>query len=120
MSKQNDLAAELREARKRVRELESEIEVRDNSANLVFDTLKAALPNRGFHSEMEAAEAAAKEIAELRRRERSIGAEEELRRIVYELVGSHSGPSSTTLTAGELDARADAIAAERPGEGGAA
>jgi protein required for attachment to host cells len=60
------LAAELREARKRVRELEAEIEVRDNSANLVFDTLKAALPNRGFHSEMKAAEAAAKEIAELR------------------------------------------------------
>jgi hypothetical protein len=60
------LAAELREARRRVCELESEIEVRDNSANIVFDTLKAALPNRGFHSEMEAAEAARKEIAELR------------------------------------------------------
>jgi hypothetical protein len=59
-------AIELRETQKRVRELESEIEVRDNSANIVFDTLKAALPNRGFHSEMEAAEAAAKELAELR------------------------------------------------------
>jgi hypothetical protein len=107
------LAAELREARKRVRELEAEIEVRDDSANLVFDTLKAALPNRGFHSEMEAAEAAAKEIAELRqgiesangaaahylskiteaqngldardRRMKALGAAEELRRIVNAL-----------------------------------
>lgn len=52
--------------RKRVRELESEIEVRDNSANIVFDTLKKALPNHGFHSEIEAAEAAKDEIAELR------------------------------------------------------
>lgn len=56
-------------------------------------------------------------LDDLRRQERSIGAEEELRRIIYELVGSHSGPSRTTLTAGELDARADAIAAERK-EGG--
>jgi hypothetical protein len=59
-------AIELRETQKRVRELESEIEVRDNSANIVFDTLKKALPNHGFHSEMEAAEAAKDEIAELR------------------------------------------------------
>lgn len=56
------LAAELREARKRVRELEAEIEVRDNSANETLRILREALPNRGFHSEMEAAEAAAKEI----------------------------------------------------------
>jgi hypothetical protein len=48
-------------------------------------------------------------LEELRRRERSIGAEEELRRIIYDLVGCYSGPSSTTITAGELDARADQI-----------
>jgi DNA repair exonuclease SbcCD ATPase subunit len=56
----------LADLEKRVRDLQTEIEVRDSSANLVLDTLKAALPNRGFHSEMEAAEAAAKEIADLR------------------------------------------------------
>ena len=48
-------------------------------------------------------------MEELRRRERSIGAEAELRRIIYDLVGCYSGPSSTTITAGELDARADEI-----------
>jgi chromosome segregation ATPase len=48
-------------------------------------------------------------LEELRRRERSIGAEEELRRIIYDLVGCYTGPSSTTITAGELDARADQI-----------
>jgi len=57
---------ELARFEKRVRELEAEIEVRDNSANETLRILREALTDRGFHSEMEAATAAAKEIAELR------------------------------------------------------
>lgn len=60
------LDAELREARKRVAELEAEIEVRDNSANETLRILRDVMPNGGFHSEMEAATAAAKEIEALR------------------------------------------------------
>ena len=62
---------------KRVRDLEAEIEVRDNSANETLRILREALPNRGFHSEMEAAEAAAAELADLRAR--LAAAEEQLR-----------------------------------------
>lgn len=60
------LAAELREARKRVLELEAEIEVRDNCTTETMRILREAMPNRGFYSEMDAAEAAAKELSELR------------------------------------------------------
>jgi hypothetical protein len=50
----------------RIRELEAELAVRDNMGDKVLRILREATGKRGFHSEMEAAEAAAKEIEELR------------------------------------------------------
>jgi len=132
------IAAELREARKRVRELEAEVQVRDDSANETLRILREALPNRGFHSEMEAAEAAAKEIAELRqgiesangaaahylskiteaqkgldardRRMKALGAAEELRRLAANTPVMNA---ERLWTSDQLLDRADAIAAER-------
>lgn len=51
----------------RIRELEAELAVRDNSANEVLRILREATRKRDFHSEMEAAEHAAKMLAEARR-----------------------------------------------------
>lgn len=52
---------------KRIRELEAEIAVRDNMGNEVLRILREATGRRDFHSEMEAAEWAAKMLAEARR-----------------------------------------------------
>lgn len=49
---------------KRIQQLESELQVRDNSANEVLRILREATGKRDFHSEMEAAEWAAKMLAE--------------------------------------------------------
>ena len=154
----------LTELENRVRDLRAEIDVRDNSANETLRILREALPNRGFHSEMEAAEAAAKEIEQLRngrmvhmqalaniywkamsigldrgnqdiadiagdalkgntsppaalddlrRRERSIGAEEELRRIADLIETEALDERFAALFCADLLDRADAIAAER-------
>ena len=78
------LREQLQGQKARVEELEAEIEVRDNCANIVFDTLKAALPNRGFHSEMEAAEGAAAELADLRAK---LAASEEKQRRLEQVNG---------------------------------
>ena len=111
-------AAELREAREEIAELRASNAklawawntVQDEDASRAADGAKV----------LQAAVVCLNSLAWLDARDRRmkrLGAEEELRRIVYELVGSHSWPSSTTITAGELDDRADAIAAERK-EGG--
>jgi hypothetical protein len=49
---------------KRIRELEAELQVRDNMGNEVLRILREATGRRDFHSEMEAAEWAAKMLAE--------------------------------------------------------
>jgi uncharacterized protein (DUF3084 family) len=54
----------------RIRELESELAVRDNSANEVLRILREATGKRDFHSEMEAAEWAAKMLAEAQTQEK--------------------------------------------------
>lgn len=51
----------------RIRELEAEIAVRDNMGNEVLRILREATGRRDFHSEMEAAEWAAKLLAEARK-----------------------------------------------------
>lgn len=53
--------------RQRIRELNAEIAVRDNMGNEVLRILREATGKRDFHSEMEAAEWAAKMLAEARR-----------------------------------------------------
>lgn len=50
----------------RIRELEAEIAVRDNMGNEVLRILREATGKRDFHSEMEAAEWAAKMLADVR------------------------------------------------------
>lgn len=50
----------------RIRELEAELAVRDNSANEVLRILREATGKRDFHSELEAAEWAAKMLADAR------------------------------------------------------
>lgn len=55
-----------REMKARIRELEAEIAVRDNIGNEVLRILREATGKRDFHSEMEAAEHAAKMLAEAR------------------------------------------------------
>ncbi len=52
--------------KRRIRELEAELQVRDNSANEVLRILREATGKRDCHSEMEAAEWAAKMLAEAR------------------------------------------------------
>lgn len=51
---------------KRIRELEAELAARDNMGNEVLRILREATGRRDFHSEMEAAEWAAKLLAEAR------------------------------------------------------
>lgn len=55
---------------KRIRELEAELQVRDNSANEVLRILREATGKRDFHSEMEAVEWAAKLLAEAQTQEK--------------------------------------------------
>ncbi len=50
----------------RIRELEAELQVRDNMGNEVLRILREATGKRDFHSEMEAAELAAKMLADAR------------------------------------------------------
>lgn len=56
-----------RDMSRRIRELEAELQVRDNSANEVLRILREATGKRDFHSEMEAAQWAAKMLAEARK-----------------------------------------------------
>lgn len=51
----------------RIRELEAELQVRDNMGDEVLRILREATGRRDFHSEMEAAEWAAKMLADARR-----------------------------------------------------
>jgi hypothetical protein len=53
--------------KRRIRELEAELQVRDNMGNEVLRILREATGKRDFHSEMEAAEWAAKMLAEARK-----------------------------------------------------
>lgn len=67
----------------RIRELEAELAVRDNSANEVLRILREATRKRDFHSEMEAAEHAAKMLAEARAN--LAKADDELNSAAYDL-----------------------------------
>lgn len=51
---------------KRIRELEAELAVRDNILSYIIGTLVDATGRRGFHNEMEAADCAAKMLADAR------------------------------------------------------
>ena len=62
----NERGERLDAYRNRIRELEAELQVRDNCANEVLRILREATGKRDFHSEMEAAEHAAKMLAEAR------------------------------------------------------
>lgn len=59
--------------RQRIRELDAEIAVRDNMGNEVLRILREATGKRDFHSEIEAAEWAAKLLAQARAKEASNG-----------------------------------------------
>lgn len=52
--------------KRRIRELEAELQVRDNMGNEVLRILREATGRRDFHSEMEAAEWAARMLADAR------------------------------------------------------
>ena len=58
--------ADLKAAQSRIRELEAELQVRDDMGNEVLRILREATGKRDFHSEMEAAEWAAKMLADAR------------------------------------------------------
>ena len=62
---------------RRIRELEAELQVRDNMGDEVLRILREATGRRDFHSEMEAAEWAAKLLDEARRPWRQMTAAEE-------------------------------------------
>lgn len=56
--------ADIKAAQQRIRELEAELAVRDNMGDEVLRILREATGKRDFHSEMEAAEWAARMLAE--------------------------------------------------------
>ena len=63
----DELGRENLRLKARTRELEAEIAVRDNMGDEVLRILREVTGKRGFHSEMEAAEWAARMLAEARR-----------------------------------------------------
>lgn len=63
----DELGRENLRLKARIRELEAELAVRDNMGDEVLRILREATGKRDFHSEMEAAEYAAKLLAEARR-----------------------------------------------------
>lgn len=65
-----EMSREIAEKAARIRELEAELAARDNCANEVLRILREATGKRDFHSEMEAAEWAAKALAEAQTQEK--------------------------------------------------
>lgn len=100
-------------AHRRIRELEAELAVRDNMGNEVLRILREATGKRDFHSEMEAAEWAAKEMEDRDARDRrmkALGAAEWLRGKLQDYMPGSQVPQFTVPDmerwAAELEAAA--------------